>query len=648
MRVSLFICLFFLLGSLSAQDYSTKNKKAIKRFESGLEILRMRDFPGAIALFESALEIDPEFIEGYVQIANAAGLLSKMGSIGPDGISYFEKTLDAYQALFERRSNDKRYRTNFYNYAKLLFLKQRYAQSKQIAEAANKLFSLGESGYEKMNFLTKCAVFADSAVQNPVQLQERLLPNTINRFAYNSKPVLTSDEAKMVYCVRNNVGNIDENILIAIKNEKGEWQQGQSIGDNINTPLNEGMASISGDGKTLVYTHCGKKGNCDLYIAHYVGDAWTGPFNMGEVVNTGGWDSEPTLSADGRRIYFASDRKGGYGGFDLYVTKKSQHGTWSQPENLGPAVNTSADEVTPFVHADGKHLYFASKGHVGLGGFDLFETVTDGKRWSKPTNLGYPINSGTNEGALYITPDYQTGYYEKTEVNDIGRAIHSKIYQFDIPDFVKKDNNSTYLKGHVFDASTKKPLEANVALVNLQNSDTVQLVKSDPVTGEYMVVITSGNGYGLEATADLTKYLFYSKHVFVSKAEQLSENLLDIYIPPIEENKSLVLRNIFFEVGSAKLEKQSSYELDLLRELLRSNPHIRLDIEGHTDNQGSADSNMKLSLARAEAVLEYLIAKGVSASRLKTKGYGETKPVASNDSVEGRSQNRRIAFRIIK
>ena len=645
--ISIF-CLTFLVTGFG-QSYTTTNKKAIKRYSEAEQLLRVnRDFEGAIDMFNQATSIDPEFVEAYKRIAATSEMLGRSGMKDPKGEDYNQIAFDAYKKVVALSPNDKNFRVEHYKYTVLLLRNENYAEAKKVSENAISLFSKGEPYLEKIKFLNACAVFGDSATSNPHKIAQKELPKEINRFAYNSKPVLTADGEEMVYCVRNNVGNQDENILLAKKNVNGDWSEGESISPEINTPLNEGMATISGDGKTLVYTHCNAKGNCDLFISSRIGGEWSKPINMGGTVNSDAWDSEPTLAADGRKIYFASDRKGGYGKFDLYVTKKNNDGKWSKPENLGPIVNTAQNEVTPFIHADGTHLYFASDGHVGLGGYDVFESkLKQRNRWTTPQNLGYPINTSANEGGMYISPDYTVAYLEKMTLSNANRAISSKIYELEVPTTLQKTQNSNYVKGKIYSMNTKEPLEALITLVDIKTRDTIQAAISDPVTGEYILVVTAGQEYALEVEAIPKGYLFYSQHFFLERASSLKENKYDIGLSTVHKGQRIVMDNVFFKHDSFELDQKSYYELNVLLKYLHQYPSLRLLIEGHTDNKGANDYNLRLSEKRASKVKEYLISKGVASSRLEVKGFGKTRPLVSNDTEEGRSKNRRIAFEVI-
>ena len=264
--------------------------------------------------------------------------------------------------------------------------------------------------------LLKKSIFAKELVAKAYDFEPRMLPrNTINQFQIQSNPVLTADQLEMIYSVKLNL-RMDENIVISKKIEEGNWSKPIQISDNINTELNEGAASISGDGKTLVFSSCGKKdskGSCDLYISQKNGDTWSVPVNMGDKVNSAGWESNPSITADGKTVYYSSDRSGGFGKKDIWVTNLLPNQTWSAPENLGALINTNRMRLPRLFMPINSILYFASDGFWGMGGYDIFYTVKEGPFWTEPVNVGYPINTPENEGAFYVTPDFEKGYFEK-------------------------------------------------------------------------------------------------------------------------------------------------------------------------------------------------------------------------------------------
>ncbi|MVN77255.1 OmpA family protein [Hymenobacter sp. HMF4947] len=498
--------------------------------------------------------------------------------------------------------------------------------------------------------------YAAEAMAHPTGPTPERLGAPLNQFRDQYFPVLTADNRFLIFTVRRNPekrGQENEDVLISAVEADGKFGVPQSISQVINSRENEGAATISGDGKTLVFTSCGRAGgvgDCDLYISHRRGNQWTAPRNLGVLVNSKNWDSQPSLSADGRTLYFASNRSGGLGGFDIYVSSIGADDAWGQARNLGAPVNTTRDDLAPFIHASGTTLYYATNGLVGLGGYDIFRSEQDAKsQWSAPRNLGYPLNTFANEASLFITSDNKRAYCTRTEPPQPGDAPGLPpailLYGSEVPAAARARETSTYAQGRVFDAVTKKPINAMVQLFDLNTNDLTQQVYSDAETGEYTAVLNEGRAYAMYAAAP--GYLLKSLNFDYSAPHSFDPLTLDIYLDPAKSGRSAVLNNLFFDSNQAVLKPRSRTELSRLIEFLRQDANLRVEVAGHTDNVGTPAANLTLSERRAQAVLAYLAAHGVPAARLRAKGYGETKPLFANDTEAHRAQNRRIELRIL-
>lgn len=413
----------------------------------------------------------------------------------------------------------------------------------------------------------------------------------------------------------------------------------------INTPQNEGAQNISQDGEWLVFTGCNRpdgEGSCDLYISYKTPTGWSPAFNLGNKVNTDQWESQPCLSPDKRDLYFASRRQDGYGGSDIYVSHLLPSGRWSEPENLGPEINTPGDESTPFIHADNQTLFFASNGLPGYGNEDLFvvRKGADGK-WGKPENLGYPINTIEHEGSLFIAADGKTAYYASDRADSKGGL---DIYSFELREDIRP-SRTLWVKGKVFDSKTSTGLPSSVELIDLASKQTISKVQTDE-TGNYLITLPVGKDYAFNVNRK--GYLFYSDNFSLKNKAPDSTYQKDIPLQPIEVQAGIVLRNLFFETNKYDIKPESEVELNKVVQFLQDNPTVKIQLEGHTDNVGSAADNQKLSTARAYAVVNYLIEHGIKGTRLMAKGFGATKPVADNKTEAGRAQNRRTELRIIE
>ena len=434
-----------------------------------------------------------------------------------------------------------------------------------------------------------------------------------------------------------------EDIYQMEKTESG-WSDPKPLPAPINSKNNDGSASFSGDGQTMIYAACGRDGgigSCDLYISNLVGNEWSEPINMGNVVNSKEWDAQPALSADGTMLIFTSDREGGYGREDLYMVTKNVFGDWGIPSNLGPVINTPEKEMSPFLGADGKTLYFASTGHPGFGGYDMFVSTYENGKWSEPRNLGAPLNSDKDDRFFTIGGSGEVGYFASSREG--GKGMYD-LYSIKIPESMRP-KPTVVVSGVVSNANDNKPIQSWVLLEDLETGDLIASNKSNSVTGKYLVVLPAGRNYSVSANKD--GYFFYSTKFEVPGGTKYQELTLNIPLKPLEKGAKIILNNIFFETGKATLTPESKGELNRAVELLKMNPTMKIEISGHTDNVGAVASNMTLSQNRATSVMNYLVTAGIVASRLSSKGYGPNMPIASNDTPEGRQANRRTEFLIL-
>ncbi len=514
--------------------------------------------------------------------------------------------------------------------------------------------------------LTTCQ-FSRKSKGSPVPYEPTNLGDEINTTNSEYLPSLTADESLLIYTQRIHG---QEDFYIS-KKVDGKWQKGKPM-DDVNTDYNEGAQNISADGKFLVFTACDRRdgyGTCDLYFTEVSNGKWTKPANMGNRINTRKWESQPSLSADGKALYFSSNREGGFGNNDIYVSYCDEEGNWGEPQNLGDIINTKGHDQSPFIHHDGQTLYFMSDGHPGMGGHDLFYSrkEKDGS-WSSPQNLGYPINTEADESTLVISLDGQTAFFatdrnkaESYTGDPATRKIDMDLYSFHLyPE--ARPQAVTYVKANVRDANTKKRLpNAKVEFIDLTTNKVHAFSKTDR-DGEFLVCLPLGKDYALSVTKE--SYIFHSENFALAENNSRDEPfILKIDLQPIPdiaisegpsnnseivEGKPIILKNVFFETGSAELKDASINELNRLKKLLTDNPLLRIRINGHTDKVGSDEDNLVLSDDRAKAVYDYLVQNGIDMTRLSFKGYGETLPIADNETEDGRQLNRRTEFVIIK
>ena len=463
----------------------------------------------------------------------------------------------------------------------------------------------------------------------------------INSDALEYFPSLTIDGSKMIFTRRLN--NDEDFYESNWKN--GAWSKAQPVTGKINTNLNEGAQNISQDGEWLVFTGCNYpegEGSCDLYIAYKSKSGeWTEPENMGRTINTEFWESSPSMSPDKKSLYFASSRQGGFGGKDIWVTNRNSAGKWSTPLNLGPTVNTSADEGCPFIHADNKTLYFNSNGHDGYGLTDLFLTrKQDNDSWGTPVNLGYPINTIDDEGSLIVSANGSTAFYASDGVDTKGGL---DLYQFELREDIRSEK-VLWVKGKVFDKKTKQGLPSTVELTDISSRKQISRLQTDE-EGNYLVTLPVGKDYAFNVNRK--GYLFYSDNFSVKPNKADSPMLVNIPLQVIEAGASVVLKNIFFDSKKFELQPASTTELDQLILLMKENPKLTILISGHTDNVGKPADNMLLSNNRAKSVVAYLQQKGIESKRVSAKGFGASKPVADNKNEAGKAVNRRTELSIV-
>jgi outer membrane protein OmpA-like peptidoglycan-associated protein/tetratricopeptide (TPR) repeat protein len=499
----------------------------------------------------------------------------------------------------------------------------------------------------------KTCEFAIEAIANPVKFKDINMGPNINKETDEYLPAITADEEEIIFTVKRPRDKntecafcLTEEDFYGSKKENGEWQPRYKLDYPINTGYNEGAQCVSPDGKYLFYTLCNVeetgKGSCDLYWSKRIGNRWSRPRNFEQPVNTISWESQPSIAPDGKTIYFVSNRPGGFGKKDIWKTEMIEEGVFTVPVNLGPTINTDEDEAAPFIHPDGRTLYFASNGHIGMGGYDCYYSTLADTGWMQPVNLGYPINTSADEINLLINAMGTTAYYSSDKDGGYGGV---DIYYFDLDERLRP-TPVTYIKGKIYDEKTHQPLTASIELIDLSNNQVITSTSSDPVSGEFLACIKTGINVMMNVSHPY--YPFYSENFQIEKNyTELEPYHKDIVLRRAEVGETFILRNIFFDFDNARLFEESYPELNKLVQYMKENGSVKIEIGGHTDSMGSADYNEALSKTRARNVYDYLISKGIDKNRLSYKGYGESQPIATNETEEGRALNRRTEFKII-
>ncbi|MCC7506528.1 MAG: PD40 domain-containing protein [Saprospiraceae bacterium] len=636
----LLILAFALPATLFSQNLTTRktaSPRAVAFWKAGEEALQMGEQARAIREFERALEIDSMFIDAQIGWANA----------------HYDAR---HWAEAERGYERAQHLAADYDPIVPFYLALAEWQQEKYAETSAHLDNFLASGVKNADLVSRAtrlrdnARFAAEAVKRPVPFKPVSVGNGVNTPAHEFPPVLTADGETMIFT--RNAGDNEDFYLSRRVN--GQWQTAEAMTE-VNTYLNEGAEALSADGSWLVFTGCnrrndGSQGSCDLYWSQLKSTGWTKPAPFSAVINSPDWEAQPTISSDGKTLIFSSNRPGGQGGKDLWFTVRQSGGKWSAPQNFGAGINTPNDEEMPFFHPDGQTLYFVSNGLPGMGESDIYYVRRQPNGvWGKPENLGYPINTKSSEGGLTVSLDGRTAYFA---ANRPGGAGGYDIYQFDMPEQARPQA-VTYVKAKVTDAATAYPIQAKVEITDLATGQLYQSVTTK-TDGSFLACLPAGKDYALAVSKE--KYLFHSENFNLLETATFEKPfLLNIALQPIPAlaedgtlsapaGKPVVLRNVFFETGSAELRPESAAELDRLAALLAETPGLRIQISGHTDHVGDDRSNLTLSENRAKAVYNYLIAKGIAAQRLRFKGFGESQPVAPNDTDEGRAQNRRTEF----
>jgi outer membrane protein OmpA-like peptidoglycan-associated protein/tetratricopeptide (TPR) repeat protein len=625
--------LFFFQSKSQWYDPQKVDHKANTIYSLAINKAQNDDYTNAIKMINEALKIEPKFVDAYLSLAGIdANMKNYQGSV-----SNFEKAF----------SLDSVY-SNYYllPYSISLAGSGRFDNALQ---AVNKFLlnpKINERSKKSAEFRKKTYEFAiDYAKAHPDKnyvFEPQNLGDNVNTINLEYFPSITVDSKKLIFTkrIQNNEDIYESNA------ENGTWTQATPLKGKINsTTFNEGASNISQDGKWMIFTGCNfpnGSGSCDLYISYLNNNGWTEPENLGRNVNSEFWESTPSLSPDKRDLYFSSNVPGGFGGKDIWVCHRGENGKWQPAVNLGAEINTAADESTPFIHADNQTLFFNSNGHEGYSEKpDLFMSrkQADGK-WSKPVNLGYPINTIEDEGSLVVASDGKTAFFSSDRSDTKGGL---DIYSFELREDIRP-SKTLWVKGKVFDSNTKQGLPSTVELTDVSTGQLISQLQSDE-DGNYLVTLPVGKDYAFNVHRK--GYLFYSENYNMSHVSSDSTYTADIPLQPITVDAKIVLKNVFFDSKKTALKPESISELDNVVKLMKENPTMKILISGYTDNVGKPADNLALSKGRAVAVVNYLISKGIDHNRLLFRGFGEANPVSNNSTEEGRALNRRTELSVV-
>jgi len=660
-HIFIFVILCILsIPVFSQNQYSTTNKKAIKFFEEALVALNQFDFVKGTDLLQKAIKSDDKFIEPYIVLAE----VNTDNGLIKDAIKYYKKAIDIDPEFFP---------AIYLSLAKLEMKQSDFEIAKEHIEKFLLFKNLRSEIQSEANKLIEVCNFAVNAIKNPVPFNPINLGDSVNSKYSEYWPSVTADGNTLVITRMLPVKDQNNNIVtdantpeeLIIKNPTSAikmfemfqedfyvsykvdnyWKKALNIGNPINTNQSEGAQTLSTDGFIMYFTACNRpngKGRCDIYKSELNGKYWEEPINIDAPVNTPSWESQPSISPDGKTLYFISDRANGYGGKDIWMSDLLPNGKWSIPRNLGDKINTSGDEQSPFIHADNRTFYFASNGRIGMGGMDLYKTTRnkDGA-WTDPMNLGYPINTAFDEIGLIVSANGDKAYFASDRFADRGRDI----FEFELYADARP-NPVSYLKGIVYDSESFKKLKAHFELIDLDTRKIIMQAESDKISGEFLICIPTNSNYALNVSKE--GYLFFSDNFSLKGIFEITHPFIkDVALNPIKPGQKIILRNIFYATDSYELEDRSMVELSKLIDFLNNNPKLKVEISGHTDNSGTKEYNAHLSEKRAMSVVNYLIKNNIASERLSYKGYGETQPIDSNVTELGKANNRRTEIKIL-
>lgn len=484
---------------------------------------------------------------------------------------------------------------------------------------------------------------------------ERLSENVNSKYK-EYKPLLSPDGKTLYFSRKFHPGNMGgeedpEDIWYSEKDENGEWQVAKNIGPELNNDGPNYVSAITPDGKSALLLIGNKylgegKMEAGVSITSNASGKWSKPiplnieneYNLSERANF--------FLANNRQVLIMSiQREDTYGDRDLYVSFIKEDSSWTEPENIGNTINTVATESAPFIAADNKTMYFSSNGLSGYGGADIYMTKRlddTWLNWSEPQNMGPEINSEHEDLFFNIPAASNFAYYSRGVSED-----DTDIFQMELPLFQRPDP-TVVVKGLLLDSKTKQPVSATVRYERLSDGKELGMIESNPLTGEYEIILPLGDVYGIHAEAE--GYMSQSENIDLRdfKGDSIDLDHENIIMVPIEVEETVVLNNVFFDFDKAVLRQESFSELNRVVKLMNNRENMEIVVKGHTDTSGPDSYNMLLSERRALAVTEYLIGKGIAQERLETLWFGETMPAHSNETREGRIKNRRVEFTIKK
>ena len=672
LKLIIILVLLFCSGILFSQDKeesttgcpSIENKKAIKLYEKAQDKKKYKK-QERIEILKEAIDKEPEFAEAYLQIGMELVVNCKLNNTSFQPVlPFLRKSIEICPQIHA----SPYYYIGFDFYEKAQHDSCVYWLEKflKFTDEDEKKF---EKEYEGQVVQAKQMIYfakKEKALRSKKVPFNPVVVKGVSTANSEYLPYLSPDESIFLYTRTSPDNRVDrvfqtdkekELFMKSTKMNDGNFDDGEPMPSPFNQGTNEGGATLTIDNKYLYYAKSvnegGDRPNTDIYFTCNFGDGWADIKKLPNVNHPIYWDSQPTVSSDGNSIIFVSDRPGGYGNLDLYVTTKDPTTKqWSVPKNLGPKINTSGNEKTPFLHSDSETLYFSSDGIYGYGGYDIYYTRKNEKgEWTAPENLGSPINGESDDAGFFVSTNGELGYFCSWNEGKVsGKGVGKyDIYQFDLYKEARPDAVA-FIKGEI-KKDNEEPL--NKFKVELKNTRTNEKTTAvvDSTTGSFIAAVNvkknKNDKLAITASAE--------QHAFTSQILELKEDVSfknppkieQMQLKKVEKGKSFLLDNIYYQTNSDEILPESIIILSEFAEFLKEHPEMKIEIQGHTDNTGTATENNLLSQKRADRIVNFLLEKGVSKNNLSAKGYGSSKPVSNNNTAEGRSKNRRTEFLIL-